>query len=89
MRLHISGVSPDISTQDLCAKFASLGTIVDCCRPEPRYLGGEPLHRDYAFVEVSDADEARLHKLVSAVWSPSFWHPRVLPLAALLGGSSV
>lgn len=67
MRLHIAGVPPDITAQDLCGKFSSLGTIVDCCRPEARVLGGETLHRDYAFIEVSDVDEARVHKLISAV----------------------
>lgn len=81
MRLHVAGVSSDISSQDLCAKFASLGTIVDCYRPEPRFLGDEPQHREYAFVEVSDADQARVHKLISAVFASS-------PCGHLLGPPS-
>lgn len=67
MRLHVAGVSSDISTKDLCAKFASLGDIIDCYRPEPRFLGDRPLHREYAFIELSDTDQSSVHKLISAV----------------------
>lgn len=67
MRLHVSGIGPSISTNDLQEKFASAGRVLDVYRPEPRHLGDEVIHREFAFVEIADADRERAQKIVNVV----------------------
>ena len=66
-RLFVSGIAPDVSQDDLRSRFASMGSTVVLHVPEPRVLAGEPLPRGFVHVEVADADEGRVRKLLQAV----------------------
>jgi hypothetical protein len=67
MRLHISGVSAAIGTDELRDKFAAVGRILDLYRPEPRQLGSDIIPREYVFIEVDEESRGRAHKVASAV----------------------
>jgi hypothetical protein len=66
MRIFIAGVS-ELSSDEICARFAKLGRNVTCERPATRRLGETVIDRDYVHVNVPNVDSKLAGQVISAV----------------------
>lgn len=66
VRLYVGGLPPDVSEEQLRARFTPFGAVSSCSLAPPKVYGGASFPRNFGHVELEPKDEAALRRCISA-----------------------
>ncbi len=80
VRLYVGGLPPDVTEEQLRARFTPFGAVSACCIAPPKVYGGASFPRNFGHVELEPRDEASLRRCISA-YNGCRWKGAVLKCA--------